>query len=126
LQTFWQGAQPYRLYALSNAGSLLGLLAYPALLEPGLGSHAQSIAWSAGFAFFAVLCAAATLRTRIVPRADDADAPQPRRADAILWIALPLCASALLSAVTSDITVNVAPIPLLWVLPLAAYLLSFV
>jgi hypothetical protein len=126
LQTFWQGERPYRLYALSNAGSTLGLLAYPAVVEPFLGARAQSLAWSAAFGLFALLCAIVTLRSRITLPTQEAGSGQPPRRDRILWIALPLCASALLSSVTSDITVNVAPIPLLWVLPLAAYLLSFV
>jgi hypothetical protein len=126
LQTLWKGAQPYRLYALSNAGSMLGLLAYPAILEPALGTRAQSMAWSAAFVLFAALCAAAIFRTAPQGPAQETEvAPAPRRNE-ILWIALPLCASALLSAVTSDVTVNIAPVPLLWVLPLAAYLLSFV
>src|SRR5205085_6577294 len=100
LQTLWKGAHPYRLYALSNAGSMLGLLAYPALLEPALGARAQSLAWSAAFAIFAALCAAAVL---LSPRSEHEtdSSPLPGR-ETLLWIAMPLCASALLSAVTAD------------------------
>jgi len=131
VQAFWarvRAGSPYRLYALSNLGSMLGLLAYPALVEPALGLRAQSLVWSAGFAVFAVLCGALALRVRGAPPAAAAGgvSPEPALADRLGWVALPLCSSALLSAVTSDLTLNVAPIPLLWVLPLAAYLLSFV
>ena len=112
--------EPWKLYALSNAASLLGLFSYPLLVEPALGLHAQSWLWSGAFAVFALLCAAVTLRAQATPAQPGA------RAFNSFWVLLPLCSSAMLAAVTEDLTVNVAPIPLLWVLPLAAYLMSFI
>ncbi len=137
LQAYWARAlpgTPYRLYALSNLASALGLLAHPILLERLLGLRAQSLLWSASFAAFTLLCAAASLRhardaATPVPAAPElapeAAQPAPAR-DRALWVFLPFCSSALLSSVTSDLTLNVAPMPLLWVLPLALYLLTFV
>jgi hypothetical protein len=125
VQSLWartQRGSPYRLYALSNAASMIGLLAYPLLIEPWIGLHAQRLSWSVLYCVFALACIAAVWGAA---SGEPAPAPQAARPRA-LWIALPLCASALLSAVTGELTANVAPIPLLWVLPLAAYLLSFI
>lgn len=116
-------SSPYRLYALSNAASMLGLFSYP-LVEPFLGLQSQRFAWSALYVLFALASA-----KEIWGRHTDL-APPHRRSSVVspdlLWVALPSCASALLSAVTGELTANVAPIPLLWVLPLAAYLGSFI
>lgn len=123
-----RGKLPYRLYALSNGASLVALLSYPFIVEPLLGSRAQAYLWSALYGCFAVLCAAVAWRTvseyaAIAPR-DFAEAPRPPRV--LLWIALAFCPSALLLAITNHLSQNIAPIPLLWVVPLAAYLLSLV
>jgi hypothetical protein len=131
LQSYWSRAlpgTPYRLYALSNLASMLGLLAHPIALERFLGLRAQSITWSVCFAAFALLCGYCTLRhARGAPPQEPAAPAEPVSfRDRFLWIALPFCGSALLSSVTGDLTLNVAPIPLLWVLPLALYLLTFV
>jgi MFS family permease len=123
-----------RLYALSNAGSLLGLLAYPMVIEPGLSLRLQGWAWSAGFGIFGVLAAwiAVQNRSRAVgerePRADSAeqDQPPPSLSLLSLWIALSATASLFLLSVTNQITQEVAVIPFLWVLPLSLYLLSFI
>ncbi len=134
-----KGAIPYRLFALSNFGSLLALLSYPTLVEPRLTLHSQAVAWSWGFLAFAIACALAawkskeagsdtTSETTSSPEADAADAAAvaPSLAEKFLWIGLASCASVLLLAVTTYLTQNVAPIPLLWVVPLSLYLLSFI
>ena len=127
---------PYRLYAVSNLGSLMGLLTYPFLLEPLVGLRAQHILWSAGYLLFlgvAGWCAWGVFRNA---RNDAAPIPTPTKptptADAppattrLLWLTLSAWGSVLLLATTSRITQDVAPIPFLWVLPLSLYLISFV
>jgi hypothetical protein len=124
---------PFRLYALSNLGSLLALVTYPFVLEPALGRHAQSLAWSGGFVLFVIVSAASALQLWRSPSATarverDAGTPieAPRGLDRALWVGLPAAASMLLLAVTNQITLDLAPVPFLWVLPLGLYLLSFV
>lgn len=140
----WAGAgasagkrsSPYRLYALSNAGSLLGLLGYPLLVEPALAVRQQWLAWECGYAVFAALCVGCGARYARQRPADRADPvapaclagsqPAPAWGVQLLWVVLPACASVLLLAVTQFVTQDVAPVPLLWVLPLALYLLTFI
>jgi len=117
-----------RLYAFSNAGSLLALLVYPLALEPLLDLKTQAWLWSAGFVFFLVTCAGSAWATR-----RPVEAPAPKHPGAVagpawrwLWLALPACSSALLLALTNQICQDVAPMPLLWVAPLGVYLLSFI
>lgn len=125
-------AIPYRLFALSNLASLLALALYPTLIEPHLTLHAQRIAWSAGFSIFALLCGALALTVRKVSRpetlstapTDDGAPSAPLQR--LLWVLLPMGAAMQLSAVTSYLTANIAAIPLLWILPLAVYLLSII
>jgi len=122
------GGTPYRLFALSNLGSMLALLSYPLLVEPLLALGTQAAIWSAGFVLFALLCALLAWRSRSSdanqPVAEEADSPGPGlRA---LWAGLAACASTLLLAFTGHMTLNIAAIPFLWVVPLALYLLSFV
>lgn len=122
---------PYRLYAVSNAGSLLGLLAYPFLLEPAVSVSVQARGWSAGYVAFALLCgivAAGVGRGGPAAGAPAAAprAPAPSLGVRALWLVLPAFTSALLLAATAHLTQNVAPIPFLWVAPLALYLLAFV
>lgn len=126
---------PYRLYALSNLGSLLALLGYPFAIEPLFARSTQAWAWSGAFAGFAVLCGTcAWLIRRANPPAPESgalteDAPpgdRPTRTQRFLWLALPAVGSVLLIATTSKLCVDVAVIPFLWVLPLALYLLSFI
>ncbi|HUE97821.1 MAG TPA: hypothetical protein VMN99_01125, partial [Anaerolineales bacterium] len=121
-----------RLYALSNAGSLLGLLTYPLLIEPTLSLRSQGWVWSLGFVLFGLLAgwiAAQSGRavSRAQPKADPVS-PTDRPSFALmsLWIALSATASLFLLSVTNQITQEVAVIPFLWVLPLALYLLSFI
>ena len=122
------GAQPYRFFAVSNAGSLLGLLCYPLLMEPWLANRAQAVSWSAAYAVTGALIAIVLLRYRSAPAAAQTATagPQPDRTARLLWLALPACAAALLYGVTNHLTQNVAAIPFLWVLPLSLYLMSFV
>ncbi|MEX1369338.1 MAG: fused MFS/spermidine synthase [Nannocystaceae bacterium] len=132
------GVSPYRLYALSNLGSLLGLLSYPFLLEPLLSVTRQGWLWSAAFVAFALGCAYTAVlvgRTTAGPvgylgpgPAEPLPEPEPppTAGAKALWFVLAMIASVLLLAVTSQISLEVAVIPFLWMLPLALYLLSFV
>src|SRR4029077_8732992 len=123
--------EPYHLFALSNVASLLALLSYPLLIEPHIAAHRQAMLWSALFVVFALLCAAAAwiARTGTVPVAgqsqqDEAAAP-PTLQEMLLWLGLAACGSMLLLSITNKLLEDVAPVPLLWVLPLALYLLTF-
>ena len=125
-------APPYRLFALSNLASLAALLGYPVLVEPSIPWGRQAIGWAVGYLAFMLLSALAALRAaRPHPpgpaTAGDAEEPAaPRAADLALWTALAACGSLLLLALTAHITQQIVPAPLLWVVPLAAYLLTFV
>jgi hypothetical protein len=123
-----QGAIPYRLFALSNFGSMLALLSYPLVIEPRLALSRQALVWSLAYCVFAVACAFAAWRSRggEAPESSSLDAPAPTFAQRALWIGFAACASILLLAVSSHLTQNIAPIPLLWVAPLSLYLLSFI
>ena len=124
------GRSPYRLYALSNAGSLLALVSYPFLVEPRLPLSTQALAWSGGFAAFAALAAVCAFRfaapggAAALPAGEES--PKPSRATVFLWVCLAACASAALLATTNQLCQEVASIPFLWVLPLSLYLLSFI
>jgi len=124
---------PYRLFALSNFGSMLALLSYPLLVEPRLTLGVQAKMWSTGYAIFALVCAFAGWRSSAAATpAESAESRHagegtpPSAASMVFWIALGACASALLLGTTTLLTQNVAPIPLLWVVPLSIYLLSFI
>lgn len=114
----------YRLYAVSNAGSLLGLLAYPFLLEPAAPLRAQGWLWAVGFVAWAAGLAFAGRGQsgEAAPRREVSRAPRPLAS----WLALSAGPVVLLLAVTNHLTQEVAPIPFLWVLPLVVYLLSFI
>lgn len=127
------GRSPYRLYALSNAGSLLALVSYPFVFEPHLSRKSQANFWAWGLALYAILCGVCALRRWRVGANEDAS-PQPEATPderpgmlrRVLWVALPACASALLLAVTNKLCQDVAVIPFLWIVPLSLYLLSFI
>jgi hypothetical protein len=134
----------YRLYALSNIGSLLGLVTYPVLVEPYLSLAWQGRIWSMGYAVYAGMSAYGAIRSlrmrpgtapvvatqtsssAEIPADDPSGHRLPAAKDYLLWIALAATASILLLAVTSKITQEVAVIPFLWVLPMTMYLLTFV
>ncbi|WNG40374.1 ferrichrome ABC transporter permease [Archangium violaceum] len=127
------GTSPYRLYALSNTGSLLALLAYPFLVEPWLGRGVQAWAWAAGFLLFAVgcaVCAWEVLRrgeARVAGEAVVADGgPAPGVGRILAWLGLSGGASVLLLATTNQLSQDVAAGPFIWMLPLALYLLTFI
>lgn len=127
-----QGQQTYRLYALSNLASMLALLSYPVLVEPRLAVQPQAWLWSGGYALFVLCCvatAAYTLRRQSFGDQSahvHEDVPRPPWREIGLWVGLAACASTLLLALTRHLTQDVAPVPFLWVLPLALYLLSFI
>ena len=142
LQVWWarreSGAVPYRLFALSNAGSLLALVVYPLLVEPHMTLAMQRDYWAAGFAVFAAVCgwlAIASKRNRIhgvahaLPEDDRLETrpiPQEGRRQMWMWFLLPMGAAMQLTAVTSHLSQDIAAIPLLWILPLATYLVTFI
>jgi hypothetical protein len=124
--------EPYHLFALSNLASLLALLSYPLLIEPHVATHRQATLWSVLFVAFALLCSAAAwfARRGSVPaaateteRSETAEAPSLR--EKLLWLCFSACSSMLLLSITNKLLEDVAPVPLLWVLPLALYLLTF-
>ncbi len=132
-------ARVYRLFSLSNMASLLGLLAYPFVIEPWASLAEQAWAWSAVYALFTVMCAAAGwmfLARHADPGSTPlhvaaaatavAPPPAPGWGHGLRWFALSALGSWLLVATTNHLTRDVASVPLLWILPLVLYLLSFV
>ena len=152
---------PYRLFALSNLGSLLALVIYPTLVEPHFSLHAQTVAWSAGFLVFVLACGAISLSNRnaaaVESKVESANEPKiveskivepkiaetqtedelsaspkvspklsPTSNEQMVWLLTAACGALLLSAVTSHLSQNIAAIPLLWIIPLTIYLLTFV
>jgi len=130
----WAGrarSAPFRLFAVSNAGSLLGLLSYPLLVEPFLRIQRQMQLWSLLYVVFVGLASvSAWMMSRLLiaePKHQTVRIKEGPAFDVqVLWVALPACSSTLLIGVTDYLTKDVAPIPLLWVLPLGVYLISFV
>lgn len=119
----------FALYAASNAGSLLGLLAYPTLVEPALDLAAQARAWSAGYAMLVALAALAAVRAAphgAPPLAPGARSPAPAPGRRLRWVALAAVPSSLTLGATAYLTTDIAAVPLLWTVPLALYLASFV
>ena len=121
---------PYRMFAVSNLASLAALLAYPFLVEPALGTSAQSLWWSVLYAVFVALCLSAGWASRQSSVEINPDTSAPDRAvdwrHRTWWLLLSACSSMLLLSITNQIDENVAAVPLLWVIPLAIYLLTFV
>ncbi len=125
---------PYRLYAVSNLGSLLAILSYPFLIEPAVSLHLQAVLWSWIYTAFALMCILLSLKVmsaraieHSVGRLDEAQAgAKPGAARHFLWLGLTACSSIMLLATTSMMCQDLAVVPLLWILPLALYLLSFV
>jgi spermidine synthase len=119
-------ADPYKLYAASNLGSFGGLIAYPILLEPLLGVRAQSILWSGGFALLALLVA--TCAWRLPPHqlsVATATRAAPAVSRRLLWTALAAVPAGMILSTTTHLSTDIVAMPLLWVVPLGLYLLSF-
>lgn len=137
------GKSPYRLYALSNAGSLLALVSYPFFFETQFTRKTQAGLWAWGLVAYVLCCAFCALRlwkaegrrenaqttpTEHAPRTTHHNLldPRPATLNCFQWLLLPACASVLLLAVTNKLCQDVAVIPFLWVVPLALYLLTFI
>jgi len=139
------GAAAYHLFAVSNFASFVALLSFPFLVEPRLSSHRQSQLWSTLYGLFVFVCSLTAWMSRSeVATAEPLTSTEPAdqitqdsavaqqhveppcsRGEWSLWLALSACGSVLLLATTNHLTEDVAPVPLLWVLPLALYLLTF-
>ncbi len=141
LQHWFHAAAPgksvYRLYALSNAGSLLALLSYPFVVEPLFAVRRQADLWSAAYVVFVAVCAWCAWRVRRSPEAAlagiEEEASGKRAVDAkasasqmLGWLALSAVGSTMLLATTNQMSQEIAVVPFLWVLPLALYLLTFI
>jgi predicted O-methyltransferase YrrM len=134
---------PYHLFALSNFASLLALLSFPFLVEPHLSSSRQAALWSILYAVFAICCSLSawlgrtdgrssersggisSAGTDSVGQSEAAENAGPGARTKLLWLCLSACGSMMLLSVTNHLSENVAPVPLLWIIPLALYLLSF-
>lgn len=133
-----RGMSPYRLYALSNVGSLLGLLSYPFVAEPLLPLHSQAYLWSVTFIAFAGCCgwcAYKVLKGGEPEMIENPEQPvglparpgrKPTLLDRLLWLSLAACGSGMLLATSNQMSQDVASVPFLWILPLSLYLISFI
>ncbi len=126
-----RASDPYFLYATSNAGSLLGLLSYPLLVEPLFGLSRQAQLWSGGYGLLAVVilaCGLVALRNgrAALPDTVESAGTPPRARDQLQWLLLALVPASLSLGFTSHLSADLASIPLLWVLPLAVYLLTWI
>jgi spermidine synthase len=125
---------PYALYAASNLGSFAGLIAYPLLLEPRLSIAVQGWGWTAGYALLVLLVLltararwrAGMASTTIEGSVDAAALPRPTARRMLLWLILSAVPSGLMLSTTTHLTTDVFAMPLMWVIPLGLYLLSFV
>ena len=119
---------PYALYAASNLGSFGGLLAYPLLVEPMMSLRAQSWLWTGGYVFLTLLLIACAISVRHAhARAEPAPvSPRPARRRILHWMALAAVPSGLMLSTTTHLTTDIVAMPLLWVVPLGLYLLSYV
>lgn len=127
------GSRPYRLYVPSNVGSLAALLSYPFVVEPWLTVDEQGLGWKWALFGFMVLCGvcawlglASTQRANTQAPPPRLGVPLPAATDQLLWVALAAVGSALLMATTNQISQDVAVVPMLWVVPLALYLVTFI
>lgn len=124
---------PYRLYALSNSGSLLALLTYPFIVEPAFSLSSQVNGWSVAYGGFVVLCAWSAWRGMSAgeaagsPRGNATTAAMAVKSiDVLMWLGLAAAGSVMLLATTNQMSQEVAVVPFLWVIPLALYLLTFI
>ena len=131
------GTSPYRLYSLSNLGSLLAVVSYPLVVEPSLSLSRQASFWSWSYVAFAVMCV--LLSVRVIRVRAPVEGARPGTGDTaavegagpdfglrMLWLGLTACSSVMLLATTNQMCQDVAVVPLLWILPLALYLLSYI
>jgi hypothetical protein len=140
-QSWFQKSYPksetYRLYALSNVGSLLGLTTYPFLIEPFLTLDNQTLIWSWGFTGYFILCVACAFslsKSLVGVRHEGLDSAvnstensaTPVFSHVLLWASLSATASVLLLATTNQLTQDIASVPFLWLLPLSLYLITFI
>ena len=137
LQSWFHISHPassaYRLYALSNTGSILALLCYPFLIEPHSSLHSQSNYWSLGFITYALLMLYCARKVwdhdfdKQLKRTENTGAQEKvDKTTRVLWLLLPACASLLLLATTNQLCQDLSVVPFLWLMPLALYLLSFI
>jgi hypothetical protein len=130
LVQYWYGFQsdqPYRLYALSNAGSLIALLSYPVLIEPYIGLTTQLSLWHYGmFVYLGMTALTGYLMFASNVTIDEKRPASLKISSGFKWIILAAMASFMLVATTNLLTREVAPIPFLWLMPLSLYLLSFI
>ena len=132
---------PYFLYSASNAGSMVGLLAYPILIEPNLGIKEQSLVWTCGYGLLIILMSACAVilyrsssavlhresRPEVPSRFSVSQtSPDPTFKQKLRWIALAFAPASLMLGVTTVLTTEIPPLPLFWVAPLAVYLLTFI
>ena len=120
--------EPYALYAASNLGSFAGLLSYPLLVEPFLTLAQQSLLWTGGYAFLVllvVLCAF-TIPADLVEKRPEVVTARPSLRQILRWILIAAVPSGLMLSTTTHLTTDIVAMPLLWVVPLGLYLLSFV
>ncbi|MDR3689593.1 MAG: fused MFS/spermidine synthase [Fimbriimonas sp.] len=122
---------PYFLYSASNLGSMISLIAYPLLVEPSFRLSEQTRLWSGGYILLvaAMALAAVVVWTRKPAQLEEeasTPSPMPTNRERATWVLLGAVPCSLLLGVTAYLTTNVAPIPLLWVVPLALYLLTFI
>ena len=125
------GTSPYRLYALSNVGSILALVSYPFLVEPYTARNTQVWIWAAGMIVYIIVCGTVALGLKQRPAAETAKTAEAPAAPIgfgrqLLWLLLPACGTVQLMATTNKICQDMAVIPFLWVLPLSLYLVSFI
>jgi SAM-dependent methyltransferase len=120
--------EPYALYAASNLGSFAGLLSYPLLVEPLLTLRQQSLLWTGGYAVLVLLVGlcALTIPAHVVEEKPRAASPAPPLRRVLLWIGLAAVPSGLMLSTTTHLTTDIVAVPMLWVVPLGLYLLSFV
>jgi spermidine synthase len=125
-------ANPYFLYSASNVGSLLALISYPVVIEPLLSLQQQTGTWSLLFCFFGIMIVTCgyymqrTLLPAAAQAASNTSVAAPTLKNRLYWIALAFCPSSLMLGVTTYVTTDIASVPLLWVIPLALYLLTFI
>ncbi len=133
------GTSPYRLFALSNLASMIALIGYPFLFEPWITTREQAVGWSAGFGVFACLIGASawsglrhatqsktTSSVTLAEISTETPKNPPQTREKILWLVLSALGSILLLAISNHLTQNISSIPLMWVVPLVLYLLTFI